>query len=239
LQFQNGNVNTGYLQLINNDLKIGTNAANDGGQVILRTNGTDKLTVDKFGQVTVGDGVIGSITIKANNPSFSLRRDNQSLMYISADDIGNKDVVLSRYTQGGGNGKLILNNSTKSIYLSEDGHTNIGSGEKPTGYRLSVAGKVISTEFTALAIASWPDYVFADEYKLKPLADVKKFIAENKHLPNIPSAKEIEKNGIELGDMSKRLMEKVEELTLYLIQLDEKNIQLQKQIDELKNSNQK
>ncbi len=65
---------------------------------------------------------------------------------------------------------------------------------------------------------SWPDYVFHKEYKLMPLNDVETFIAKNGHLPNVPKAETVETSGLNLGEMNKLLMEKVEELTLYLIQ---------------------
>jgi hypothetical protein len=76
--------------------------------------------------------------------------------------------------------------------------------------------------------SGWCDYVFEDNYNLKPLSEVEKFIKENKHLPDVPSAKEIENNEVDVFEMIKIQMKKIEELTLY-------NIQLQKQIDELKN----
>jgi hypothetical protein len=147
--------------------------------------------------------------------------------YLTLD--GNDNFFI--YKTGNNGGGIVLDGNTSSgskrLYVTRYNHLNFGTGLTPNTYTASFEGKVIATEFTALAINSWPDYVFADEYKLKSLAEVKKFIAENKHLPNIPSAKEIEKNGIQLGDMSNRLMEKVEELTLYIIGLQE-------QIDELK-----
>jgi hypothetical protein len=74
----------------------------------------------------------------------------------------------------------------------------------------------------------WPDYVFGKEYKLTPLNELEQFIAENQHLPNVPSAAEVKENGVELGEMNALLLQKVEELTLYILDL-------QKQIDELKN----
>ena len=96
------------------------------------------------------------------------------------------------------------------------------------GYKLAVTGKIICEEVKVKLVSSgWPDYVFANDYKLRPLQEVEKFIQINKHLPNIPSAAEVEKNGIEVGDMQKRMMEKIEELTLYVIEL-------QKQVDDLK-----
>jgi hypothetical protein len=68
--------------------------------------------------------------------------------------------------------------------------------------------------------ATWADYVFDEKYNLKPLEELAEFIKVNKHLPNIPSAKEVSANGIELGQMNLRLVEKIEELTLYILDLE-------------------
>ncbi len=91
------------------------------------------------------------------------------------------------------------------------------------GYSLSVDGKLVAEEVLVQLSTSWPDYVFNKDYKLMPLKELEKSIKKNKHLPNIPAAAEVKKEGITLGDMNKRLMEKVEELTLYIIDLDKKN----------------
>ena len=86
----------------------------------------------------------------------------------------------------------------------------------------------------------WADYVFKKEYKLNSLETVEKHIEEKGHLPNIPSAKEVKENGINLGEMDAKLLEKIEELTLYVIQLnkdvkhlDEENKELKKTIQRL------
>jgi hypothetical protein len=80
-------------------------------------------------------------------------------------------------------------------------------------------------------VTSWPDYVFASGYKLPTINDLEKYIRKNNHLPNMPSAAEIEKEkGFDLGDMQKRLLEKVEELTLYVIQLKKEAEGLQKRV---------
>lgn len=68
--------------------------------------------------------------------------------------------------------------------------------------------------------AAWPDYVFGKKYQLRSLPELETYITENQHLPNIPSASEIKDGGLSIGDMQKRLMEKVEELTLYIIKQD-------------------
>jgi hypothetical protein len=93
-----------------------------------------------------------------------------------------------------------------------------------TGYQLSVDGKIIAEEVKVQLSTSWPDYVFADDYRLLPIEDLEKSIRQNKHLPNIPSAAEVTaEKGIVLGEMNRKLLEKVEELTLYIIQLKKEN----------------
>jgi len=103
-----------------------------------------------------------------------------------------------------------------------------------TGYILSVNGKIMSEEVRVQMDANWPDYVFDNKYKLKPLKEVEQFIAAKKHLPGIPSAKQVAEEGLHLGDMQKRIMEKVEELTLYVIQLNKENQQLKQEVETLR-----
>jgi hypothetical protein len=91
-----------------------------------------------------------------------------------------------------------------------------------TGYELSVRGEIMCENLTMLAYPSWPDYVFEDNYALMPIADLEKSIRATRHLPNVPSAADIEKNGINMSRMSKVYMEKIEELTLYIIQLEKR-----------------
>jgi len=101
-------------------------------------------------------------------------------------------------------------------FISSD--LRIGTTTQATGHSLSVNGKVACEEVLVQDLASWPDYVFADEYKLMSLEELEESIQKNNHLPGLPSAMEIEEDGLELGDMQKRVLEKVEELTLYTIE---------------------
>ncbi len=96
----------------------------------------------------------------------------------------------------------------------------------PTGYLLAVDGKIMAEEVNVQMSENWPDYVFRDDYPLLALPDLRRFIAENRHLPNIPAAGEIEKNGLPLGDLQRRMMEKIEELTLYILDLEKRVSQL-------------
>ncbi|HEV7780925.1 MAG TPA: hypothetical protein VGO58_06645 [Chitinophagaceae bacterium] len=102
-----------------------------------------------------------------------------------------------------------------------------------TGYELSVDGDVIAESFVTQNSTSWPDYVFEDNYPLRSISDLETAIRQHKHLPNVPSAAEIEKNGINLGKMSSALLEKVEELTLYIIQLKKENTDLEIRLKKL------
>ena len=108
----------------------------------------------------------------------------------------------------------------------DNGNMAIGSAFA-TGYKLSVNGKIICTELRVNLVADWPDYVFKKDYKLLPVEKLGAYIQENGHLPNIPLAEEINKSGLDVGEMQKRMMEKIEELSLYIVEQ-------QKQIQALK-----
>ncbi|WP_440066366.1 cell wall anchor protein [Tenacibaculum discolor] len=109
---------------------------------------------------------------------------------------------------------------------------NVGIGTNDTkGFKLGVYGKIAATEVKVATYNNWPDYVFTKEYKLPTLQEVAQYIKKKGHLQNIPSAKEVQENkGIELGEMNRKLLEKIEELTLY-------TIQQQKEIEKLKSQN--
>lgn len=109
---------------------------------------------------------------------------------------------------------------------------NIGIGTTSPSERLSVNGN-ISTKKLIITQTGWSDYVFHKEYMLKSLSDIEAFIKKNKHLPDIPSAAEVEKNGISVGDNQALLLKKIEELTLYVIDLQRQNSKQQAQIDRL------
>jgi hypothetical protein len=104
--------------------------------------------------------------------------------------------------------------------LSEDGNGNVGIGTTSTqGYKLAVNGDAIFTKVKVKSYSTWPDYVFTPTYKLPSLNEVEALIIQYKHLPDVPSAQEVEKNGLDLGENQAVLLKKIEELTLYVIQL--------------------
>lgn len=93
-----------------------------------------------------------------------------------------------------------------------------------SGYRLFVTGGILADEVRVNLSSggTWADYVFHKDYDLKPIAEVEQFIADNGHLPNVPSAQQVKEDGIALGEMAKIQQEKIEELTLYIIALNKK-----------------
>src|SRR5690606_11154189 len=97
---------------------------------------------------------------------------------------------------------------------------------------LSVKGMIRSSEIK-VDTGPWPDYVFEDNYQLPDLKDTESFIKINKHLPEIPPAKEVSKNGILLGEMNMKLLKKVEELTLHLIAEHKEKEEMKKGIEAL------
>jgi len=114
---------------------------------------------------------------------------------------------------------------------------NVGIGTTNPTQKLEVAGTIRSREVKVeLAAGTGPDYVFEPDYDLLTLEETKEYIEEHKHLPEIPSAREMEENGIEIGDMNMRLLKKIEELTLYQIELLERLEKAENQIIELKES---
>ncbi len=105
-----------------------------------------------------------------------------------------------------------------------------------SGYNLFVTGGILTDEVRVYASSSgtWADYVFAKDYKLPTLQEVEKQIQEKGHLFNVPSAKEVSENGIELGEMAKIQQEKIEELTLYVIEQNKINEQQAKELEQQK-----
>ncbi|HEX5654293.1 MAG TPA: hypothetical protein VFX58_14525, partial [Chitinophagaceae bacterium] len=134
-------------------------------------------------------------------------------------------------------GRLGLSTTAPTAKLHVNGNMVIGgSAVNPaTGYSLSIDGRVICEEARVQNNVDWPDYVFRENYKLLPLDQLEKIIREQGHLPNIPPASIVKKEGFDLGGMNARLLEKIEELTLYILQLENKNKDFENRLKKLEN----
>lgn len=159
---------------------------------------------------------------------------------------------------GASNGMRLISRSHISLFsggfekinerlrITPSGHIGIGTTD-PGLYKLAVEGKIGAHEIV-VTTDGWSDFVFNKDYKLKDLEEVESFIEENNHLPDIPSEKEVIENGIALGEMDAKLLQKIEELTLYMIEMNkevkalknenvelrEKNVELESEIKKMK-----
>jgi hypothetical protein len=188
LQMRNAEVDKGFLQLVNNDIRIGTNISNTTGKFIVRTKGVDRFSIDDDGNAFLGNGSSGG-SMFVNGPFGSIYFQSGGLSDGVVQATGG---ALEIYRTSPGIIRMYAGGD--GMWLYPNNQIAMGQGQRATGYLLSIEGKAIATEFRVLAVGSWPDYVFGKNYQLKPLAEVKKFIDEHKHLPGIPSATLIEKN---------------------------------------------
>lgn len=121
------------------------------------------------------------------------------------------------------------------LLLNPNGNVGIGTSN-PGTYKLAVEGTIGARKIKVTQETPWADYVFDSSYQLASLLQVEKYIQENKHLPEVPSAAEIKKEGIDVGDNQVLLLKKIEELTLYIIQQNKRMEVIEKELKELKAS---
>ena len=123
--------------------------------------------------------------------------------------------------------------SESGATASYAGNVAIGTNSVPSGYTLAINGHVRARE-VRVDQDTWPDYVFHKDYRLSSLQEVQKFIDTNGHLPNIPSAEQVISDGLQLGEMNRLLLEKIEEMTLYIIDQQQQIDHLRSEIKRLK-----
>lgn len=136
---------------------------------------------------------------------------------------------------------FIIHRNGVNITVTSFPNGNVGIGtimtNNPNSYKLAVNGKIGAKEVQVENTSStWADYVFEPDYRLSSLEEIEAFIKVNKHLPEIPSQKDIEVNGHKLGEMDVLLLKKIEEITLYLITLKKQVTKLELENEQLKGS---
>ncbi|MBL0053877.1 MAG: hypothetical protein IPP29_21485 [Bacteroidetes bacterium] len=183
----------------------------------------------------------GNVGIGVNNPVVKLHVDGR--MRVDAYGVGYEHVdatnSVSVGTYADELGGWIGTNSNHNLHfytnfsyphmtLNTIGDLSIGANAA-TGYKLTVAGKIICTELK-VQLQPFPDYVFAKDYNLLTIDEVDQHIKTYNRLPGMPSACEVEEGGMSVGEMTGKVVEKVEENTLYIIQLSKENKELKEQL---------
>ena len=202
-----------------------------------------------YAQETVNDELIVKVQSNTSTAKVVLfgRRNNATVSSFSDLDFKNKDddsggleyvgSRISSWNNGSGQGDLrfYVNNGSglfESIRFLKSG--SVGIGTTTTGsHKLAVGGSIGAREIKVEA-NGWSDFVFENDYELRTLEEVEEHIAENGHLPEIPSEAEVTENGINLGEMNAKLLQKIEELTLYMIGMNKRVNQLEQENSELK-----
>ncbi|MCT4603599.1 MAG: hypothetical protein N4A59_11960 [Marinifilum sp.] len=184
----------------------------------------------------IGIGTSPSVKLDVNgevrtNGGRLVMRDNSLEEWATNGKTG---IAVNYYGYQRGNKQFrdftVYNGKSEGILYVEGETKSVGIGTATTGtHKLAVNGTIGAREIKVEASA-WSDFVFEDNYQLKDLEEVESYIEENKHLPDVPSEKEVLENGIQLGEMDAKLLQKIEELTLYLIN---QNKQLMKQSNEI------
>ncbi len=177
----------------------------------------------------------GNVGIGTSDPTARLHilgTDNNGTTATLKVSSGSQNMLIDGNEIDGNNGIYLNHNNNKNVILATGGgRVGIGTDSPHSAYKLSVNGKIRAKEI--VVESGWADFVFEKNYKLMPLEEVEAYIYAHKHLPDVPSAKEVEENGVSVGEIEAKLLQKVEELTLYLIELKKENAALAQRVEQL------
>lgn len=244
VRFRNDASNLNLFLRSNSTRSINFRNNSDVNEAIIKSSGQNlylgrgtvftDFTIDEEGDVGIGGEIVPVSQLQVVG-GYEVNYNSHGHLMLGQEPLPNmildQNEILAR--NNGAAADLFVQHDGGNLLLCglEGGAVGIGltaGSSLPAGSLLAVDGKITCEEVLVKLSQNWPDYVFADDYKLPELSDLKSYILENKHLPGIPKAGEIEKNGLELGEIQKVMMEKIEELTLYVIKLQE-------EINDLKN----
>ena len=216
-------------------LTISQSANNTGGKVGIGT--TNPSTALSFGgtndviSVATDDGsdngrisIVGGGALSINRGSYLVLHGNEFASDAGAVWLSAGNVTDSYIDFRAGGSKMRINRNG-----------NVGIGTTQPDEKLTVKGKIHAEEIIVDTNVPAPDFVFEDNYNLPTLVQVEQHIQDHKHLPDVPSAKEMQENGVNMGEMQMKLLQKVEELTLYVIDLKKENEAMKEELRTIKN----
>lgn len=244
IRYNNHVTNAAYIQTT--ALVFHTNGS---GHNIGVTDLAERMRITPQGKVGIGtkDPTASSLSLRTN----TLSHNNNTIEYLQSINRVNSDLASiylgTENANAPHNGIIAAHNANLKLgtdffgtftpmftLIGQNGapnYGNIGIGTTNPDQKLTVKGKIHAEEVIIDLNVPLADYVFKPEYKLMPLDELEQFVKTNNHLPEIPSASEVEKDGLSLGEMQNKLLQKIEELTLY-------TIELKKEVDQLKTQNQ-
>lgn len=177
----------------------------------------------------------GSVGIGTTSPSKLLHLKNSSWQQLVFDRTENSNVndlffIGPSYKSDESNDGLRFSSSTENLILFLGAAGNIGVGTRNITAELTVDGKVQAKEVIVEENVG-ADFVFEENYDLSSLPEVENYIKKHKHLPDIPSAEQMKRNGVKVGDLQMKLLQKIEELTLHLIKQEKTEARLENRLE--------
>lgn len=215
------------------------------------------LYINELGNNTIINKKYGNVGIGTINPLAKLEVSNGNILVRNSANVDNESSIMiaqsinvgsidtfgtsiRTITQSAGNNTYGMQFFTNESYMTNQtekmrilGNGNVGIGETNPTNKLDVKGTIHSQE-VKVDMKDWSDFVFKKEYNLPTLQEVEKHINEKGHLENIPNEEEVLKNGINLGEMNAKLLQKIEELTLYVIEQNKRLDKVEKENADLK-----
>ena len=229
-------------------IKSDSSGENENADIMLETSASSQYAAIYFKTTDNFIRMRNTAGLEFNAPRFNFQTGKVGIgnvtspsakLHIKADNGERADLML----EATGTSAIYFKNTDNSISLTGNIMTlsasgfsytngNVAIGTMPNNdYKLAVKGIIRSEEVVVELMTSWPDYVFDSDYSLPKLKEVKAFVCENGHLPGLPNASQVSENGLGLGEMNAKLLEKIEELTLYIIEQEERIQKLEEKLN--------